>query len=296
MRVSVTREATPPAQPRTPIPVLNLAIGLLGGVVVGVAVAAMREALDTTIKDESDVFEATGLATLSSVPTNRDVVSHPRLDQPPVDPVWAESYRKLRTNLGYVDPDHPLRVIALSSALPGDGKSLTAINLAASLAQSGQRTILVEADLRRPSLAKVLGLSPDVGVSTVVAGKALFQDVFQTADGFDVLTSGPIPPNPSELLGSHAFRSLIDQLSSSYDRVVIDTPPLVAVTDAAVVATVVDGVVLVAQANRTKKADLRRAIFGLRAVEASISGLVLNQVSISALSYYQYDYRTRSSS
>ncbi|MSZ77344.1 MAG: polysaccharide biosynthesis tyrosine autokinase, partial [Actinobacteria bacterium] len=207
-------------------------------------------------------------------------------------PIWSESYRKLRTNLSYLEPDNPPRTLLVTSALPGDGKTITALNLAASIAQGGRSTVLVEADLRRPSVSKLLGLVPDVGVTNVVAGKATIDEVTQAAAGFDVITSGPIPPNPSELLGSQAFGRLIDSLLEKYENVVIDTPPLLAVTDAAVASVVADAVILVCQAKRTRKTELRRALLGLRAVDANIVGVVINQISIPGSSYYQYSYKT----
>ncbi|WP_370250272.1 polysaccharide biosynthesis tyrosine autokinase [Nocardioides sp.] len=288
VRVSVTRPAIPPTSARSPVPALNLTLGLVLGLLIGVALAALREALDTTIKDDGDVTEATGLPTLAHVPTNSDVSAQPLLDATPSNTVWAESYRKLRTNLSYIDPDNPARVITVTSALPGDGKSLTAANLASSLGQSGQRTILIEADLRRPSLVRLLGVSDDVGLSTVVAGRVPLEDAIQSSDYFDAVVSGPIPPNPSELLGTQVFSNLIETLKASYDRVIIDTPPLVAVTDAAIVATVSDAVLLVAQAKRTKRMDLRRAHYGLRAVDANLVGVVLNQVPVNSGLYYEY--------
>lgn len=291
VRLSITRQATPPTLPRSPIPLLNLALGLLGGLVLGLSAAALREALDTTIKDELDVQDTIGLPTLAAVPTNSDVATAPLLGQAHTNPMWAESYRKLRTNLSYLDPDNPPRVMLVASALPGDGKTLTAANLAASLAQSGKRSVLVEADLRRPSIGRLLGLVPDVGVTTAVAGKAGLEVVTQSAGDFDVITSGPIPPNPSEMLGSHAFQDIIAKLRESYDNVIIDSPPLIAVTDAAVVAAVADAVILVCRSKRTKRPELRRALLGLRAVDANVVGVVLNQVPSSSGSHYQYDYR-----
>ncbi len=289
VRVSVTRPAVPPASPRTPVPLLSLTVGLLLGLLVGAALALLREVLDTSVRDESDVTETTGLPTLAHVPTNSDVASSPVLDATPAHPVWAESYRKLRTNLSYFSPDNPARVIMITSALPSEGKSLTATNLAASLGQSGQRTLLIDADLRRPSVAKVLRMTDDVGLTSVLTGRVDVVDLVQHRDTFDVLASGPLPPNPSELLGAQVFRDLIDSLRMEYDRIVIDTPPLVAVTDAAVVSTASDAVVIVAHANRTKRADLRRALFALRAVDANVFGVVLNQVAPNSNVYYQYD-------
>ncbi|CAN5142603.1 polysaccharide biosynthesis tyrosine autokinase [soil metagenome] len=288
VRVSITRPATAPSSPRTPIPALNIAIGFFAGLGLGLAAAAVREALDTTIKDEADVEEATGLPTLAAVPVNPDVDEAPVLTPATSAPVWSESYRKLRTNISYIDPDNPPRTLLVTSALAGDGKSITAANLAASLAQSGRRTILLEADLRRPTLSKLLGLVPDVGVTTVVAGRATATEVTQRFGEFDVITSGPIPPNPSELLGSQAFRQLVLKLRETYDNVVIDTPPLIAVTDAAVAAVAADVVILVTQASRTKKPELLKALYGLRAVDANVAGVVLNRVAGAQGSYYQY--------
>ncbi|MDN4173609.1 polysaccharide biosynthesis tyrosine autokinase [Nocardioides sp. SOB77] len=293
VRVSQVRPATTPEDPRTPIPLLNLAIGLLAGLGLGLAAASLRDTLDNSLKDDGDVQEAVGLPVLGTVPVNASIDRAPVIDQGTPDPVWAESYRKLRTNLSYLDPDHPPRTLLVTSALPGDGKTVTAANLAASLAQGGQTVCLVEADLRRPSVARMLGLVPDVGVTTVVAGKATRAEVTQRASGMDVITSGPVPPNPSELLGSQAFRSFVEELLGEYDVVVVDTPPLIAVTDAAVAAVAADAVIVVARARKTSRPDLRKAIEGLRNVDAHVVGVVLNQVALSSGSYYQYQYESR---
>ncbi|MCW2816650.1 MAG: hypothetical protein JWN84_4105 [Nocardioides sp.] len=293
VKVTVIRPATAPSRASTPIPALNLAVGLLAGLGLGIAGAAVRESLDTSVRDEDDVTESTGLATLGVVPISSAILAEPVLEPGSTDIVWAESYRKLRTNLSYLDPDNPPRCLMVTSALPGDGKTVTATNLAASLAQGGRSTVLVEADLRRPSLASLLGLSPDVGVTTVVSGKATIAEVVQHAGpGFDVLTSGPVPPNPSELLGSQTFRGVIEQLLETYDSVVVDTPPLIAVTDAAVTAMVADAVIVVCMARRTKKQELRKAIDVLGAVDAPVAGVVLNQVPIAGRTYYQYSYES----
>lgn len=291
VRVSVTRQAVAPTDPRTPIPAVNIALGLFAGLIAGLGLAGLREALDTTIKLETDVREVTGLPTLAMIPTNPDAGANPVIGASANGSVWGESFRKLRTNLSYVDPDNPADVIAVASALPSDGKSLTAINLAASLTQNGRRAVLVEADLRRPSLARTLALDGETGLTTVITGKTSLTESIQTSEHFDVLVSGPTPPNPSELLGTQAFRNLILELRGLYDTVVIDTPPLVAVTDAAVVSTVSDAVIIVVRAKRTKRQELRTALFGLRAVDANIVGVVINQVGLGSLSYYDYGHR-----
>lgn len=295
--LTVVRPATVPSKPSTPIPWLNILIGLFAGLGIGLAAAALRETTDTTIKNENDITEATGLPTIALIPTNPDVATTPVVTQSGSSPTWAEAYRKLRTNLSYLDPDHPARCLLVTSSAPGDGKTMTAANLAATIAQSGRRAVLVEADLRRPSVSRVLGLIPDVGVTNVVAGKATISEVVQAADGFDVITSGPIPPNPSELLGSQAFHRMLQSLLVSYDNVVIDTPPLLAVTDAAVAAVNADAVIVVSRYKKTRRQDLRKALEGLRAVDANVAGVVVNQVAQNSAYYYQYEYRsTRSAS
>lgn len=291
VRVSLTRAAVPPTSPRTPVPALNLLAGLALGLALGLGLALLRESLDTTIKDDGDVTTATGLTVLASVPVNPDINDTPVIQQGAASPVWSESYRKLRTNISYLAPDNPPRSLMVTSAHQGDGKTLTAANLAASLAQSGRRTVLVEADLRRPSVGRLLGLVPDVGVTSVVSGKADVKEVLQHAHGFDVLTSGPIPPNPSELLESQSFRGLVEDLLATYDTVILDTPPLIAVTDAAVVGAVADASIVVCRSKKTKAPELRRALLSLRAVDANIAGVVLNRVRMDSSAYYQYSYK-----
>lgn len=289
VRVSSVRPATPPVTPRTPVPALNLSIGVLLGLLLGAGAVSLRETLDTTLRSESDVEEVTQRPALGAVPVNPSIATTPILSKGQADVVWAESYRKLRTNLSYLDPDNPPRSLMVTSALAGDGKTVTAANLAASLGQSGRRTVIVEADLRRPALGRLLGLVTDVGLTTAVAGRVPLLDLVQSCGDFDVVTAGPIPPNPSELLGSQAFRRCIEELLEHYDNVVIDTPPLIAVTDAAVVAATADTAIVVVKARRTSKQQLRRALLSLQAVDANVAGVVLNQVASVGGSYYRYD-------
>lgn len=291
VKVTVIRPATVPGSPTSPVPWLNVLIGLFAGLGIGLAGAALRETLDTSVKSEADVTDAVDLPTLTLVPVNPQVATTPLITASGANPIWAESYRRLRTNLSYLDPDRPHRSLLVTSSLPGDGKTLTAVNLAASLAQSSKRCVLVEADLRRPTVSRILGLTPDVGVTNVVTGNATIEDVVQHADGFDVITGGPIPPNPSELLGSQAFNRMIQSLLARYDNVVIDTPPLLAVTDAAVAATSADAVIIVCQAKRTRKQELRKAMDGLEAVDAHVVGVVLNRMPTGSGGYYEYEYR-----
>ena len=288
VRVSLTREAVAPESPQYPLPAINIAAGLAIGLALGLGLALLREALDTTITDDSDVEDATGLRTLAAVPVSREISQAPVLRQDAANPVWSESYRKLRTNISYLSPDDPPRVLMISSAHEGDGKTVTAINLAATLAQSGRRTVLIDADLRRPGVHQLLDLVSDVGVTSAVTGSIPVKDLTQSAQGFDVITSGPVPPNPSEMLESKAFRTLVASLREEYDSVVIDTSPLLAVTDAAVVATTADTVIVVCRSGQTKAPELRRALLSLRAVDAHVAGVVLNRVPADSSPSYSY--------
>lgn len=292
VRATVVRPAVAPSSASSPLPVLNLTIGALLGLILGIGGALLREALDTSVKTTADVEEVSELPTIGAIPTGPKTGDVPLVDVQGSSP-WSESYRKLRTNLSYLDPDNPPRSLIITSAKPGEGKTLTSVNLAASMAKNNRRAVLVEADLRRPTVSRVLGLVPDVGVTNVVAGKAAISEVIQHASGFDVIASGPIPPNPSELLGSHAFGKLIQDLALDYDTIIIDSPPLLAVTDAAVASVHADGVVLVCSAGRTRRQELRRALESLRPVEANVLGVVLNRVKPTAGTYYDYSYEYR---
>lgn len=296
VRLTVTREAAEPESPRSPVPGINVTAGLAAGLALGVGLAMLRESLDTTVKDEQDVLELTGLATLASVPVNPDFAETPVMPVGVAAPAWAEPFRRLRTAVRYLSPDEPPRTLLVASPNAGDGKTVTAANLAASLAQGGRRTVLVDADLRRPGLATLLGLVPDVGVTTAVADKAPVAEVVQRAHGFDVITSGPVPPNPSELLESNAFRALVRGLREEYEAVVLDSPPLTTVTDGALLADVADAVILVCRSGRTRAPDLGSALRALAAVDARVAGVVLNRASDAASAPYRGDYGLRETS
>jgi capsular exopolysaccharide synthesis family protein len=178
-------------------------------------------------------------------------------------------------------------VLAVTSSLPAEGKSTVSGNLAVALAETGARVLLVDADLRRPAIAELLGVEGGVGLTTVLAGAARVEDVVQDWGGkqLQVLASGPVPPNPAELLGSPAMRGLLEDLRGRYDHVVIDTAPLLPVADAAVLSRLVDGTLLVAQAGRVRRAELTRALGNLDQVSARVLGIVLNRVRGEESSY-----------
>lgn len=263
-----------PVSPRTK---LNLVVGLLAGLALGVAQALVRQAMDPTFRSREQVSEVTKLPTLGWLNFDRSARTSPILPPTADRSPRAESFRQLRTNLRFVDAASPLKSLVVTSSLETEGKSTTAVNLAISFAQSGRRTLLIDADLRKPQLARYLDLEPAAGLTSVLIGEATLGDVVQDwgSDGLQVLTSGPIPPNPTELLGSGAMEQLLAQAKERYDVVLIDTPPVLPVADAVVTAAEVDGVLLMVRHGKTHIDKVMRAVDALEAVDARVLGTVL---------------------
>lgn len=203
--------------------------------------------------------------------------------------IAAESYRTLRTNIQYSSFDKEYKVIMVTSSEPGEGKSTTSGNLALCLAQGEKKVILVDCDLRKPSLHKKFKISNIVGLSDVMIGKEeLATAMHRYNNNLVILTSGKIPPNPSEMLSSKAMTTLLDSLKQNFDYIILDTPPVQAVTDSQILATKADGAILVVRAERTKKDSVQNAISLLKKVNANIIGTVLNGLDNSRNKYYYY--------
>lgn len=204
----------------------------------------------------------------------------------------SESYRILRTNLQFLGLDKPIKSMVLTSAGPGEGKSLTCANLAVVTAQTGAKTILVDADLRRPTLYKLFGIRAPFGLTHVLTGRRLLTDCLEPTgvDNLKILGPGPLPPNPSELLGSNRMKALIEELSAEADFIIFDTPPVLAVTDPAVLSTLVDGVVLVARSGRVAHQMAQKAKMNLLNVKARILGVVLSAIPMNGPDTYYYYY------
>ncbi|MDD9206144.1 CpsD/CapB family tyrosine-protein kinase, partial [Georgenia sp. 10Sc9-8] len=198
-----------------------------------------------------------------------------------------EAVRRLRTNLQYANLSDQNSSFLVTSSISGEGKSMTSVNLAIALADTGARTVLVDADLRRPSVADYLGLEGEAGLTTVLVGRAELGDVLQewSEGGIAVLAAGHLPPNPAEMLGSREMSELLSELTASYDAVVIDSPPLLPVTDAALLSKLVSGTLLLAGTDRVRKAELTASLEALDAVDARILGIVLNRVERKHRSY-----------
>ena len=203
--------------------------------------------------------------------------------------IAAESYRTLRTNIQYSSFDKEYKVIVVTSSDPGEGKSTTAGNLALSMAQDDKKVILIDCDLRKPSLHKKFKISNLVGLSDVIIGKTdLIKAVYRHNKNLVLLTSGKIPPNPSEMLSSKTMENLLETLKESFDYIILDTPPVQAVTDSQILSTKADGTILVVRAEKTKRDSVQNAVNLLKKVNANIIGTVLNGVDSSRNKYYYY--------
>lgn len=278
--VTVIQKPQLAGAPFSPTPVSNIGLALVLGLLFGVALAFLREALDNTVKNSVDILAATNSATLGVIVHDPNAGKRPLLINDDYQTARAEAFRQLRTNLQFLDIDHPLRSLTLTSTVPNEGKSTTACNLAITLSQAGVRTLLVEGDLRRPQIAEYLGMEGAIGLTSVLIGRVSLADALQPfGDGtLQVLASGPLPPNPSELLSSRAMCDLMMRLEEDFDVVLVDAPPLLPVTDAAVLGTLTDGAVLVVKCGSTRRDNLRRASETLSSVDSKLLGSILNMV------------------
>jgi tyrosine-protein kinase len=284
--LTVVDPATPPSSAASPKIPLNTALGAMLGLLAAVGIAYTMRRLDDTIKTPDDVESLTGLPLLGMIvrmPGDKGKPLQYRLATLlyPRSPA-AEGFRHVRTNVDFASGEAALRSLLVASAVPGEGKTVTASNLAVAYAQAGRTTCLVDADLRRPTIHELFGLPNDHGLSTLMAGnETTYESVTHATDvnGLRVLTSGPLPPNPAELLASPRMRAILAGLLEHVDLVVIDSPPLQAVTDAAVLSSLVDGTILVVAAGRTRRDSLVRGRDALQRVGANVLGALLNGVS-----------------
>ncbi len=300
VKVTVVKEAGADPTPVSPKPTRNLALGLVLGLLLGFGVALLRDVLDKSVKSQRDLETVTDRTILGGIAYDTDASAHPLIVQ--VDPrsQRAEAFRSLRTNLQFIDVANPPKSIVITSSLPGEGKSTTTANLAISLAETGLKVVVIEGDLRRPRLLDYLGFEGSVGLTDVLVGRVEVDDVLQPfgRTGLRLLGAGPIPPNPSELLGSANMEQLIEDLAARFDYVLIDAPPLLPVTDAAVLSTIVDGAIVVVGAGVVQREHVRRALETLEAVNGTVLGLILNRVKAkeggAGYGTYEYDYRPES--
>ena len=302
--IDAARVPTAPSEPNIP---RNLSFALVLGVISGVGLAFVLENLDNTVRTPEQATALSGLPALGMIPHGSKSTRHgaaakrlaltaskevvETVTQVRPQSQMAESYRALRTSLLLSNLGAPPKVIMVTSARPQEGKTTTSINTAIVLAQKGVKVLLMDADLRRPSVHKTLGMGPRSGLSNVLTGSATVQQTITTSPilpNLFIMPAGTPPPNPAELLASSNMRDLITELREQYDHIVIDTPPTLSVTDAVVLSPRADATILVIRSGQTTKQALRRARDILMQVNAHVAGVLLNAVDLTSPDYYYY--------
>jgi len=295
VKITTLQEARIPASPVSPRVPLNLALGALVGLALGIAVSVLRSTLDTRIRGERDLRLVTDAPVLGGIAFDPKAKERPLIVQSDPRSPRAESFRSLRTNLQFLDFGGRARSFVITSAVESEGKSTTTANLAIALSDAGARVAVIDADLRRPKLASYLGLEGAVGLTDVLIGRAKLTDVLQPWGNRNmfVLPAGQIPPNPSELLGSRTMVTLLKDLEAEFDTVLIDAPPLLPVTDSAVLSKSAGGAILVVSSGRAHRGQVHAAIESLNSVGAEVLGVVLTMLPTKgpdAYGYGQYGY------
>jgi capsular exopolysaccharide synthesis family protein len=303
--VDAASEPTIPIRPRSGI---MTSLGGLLGLLLGVALAVLRQKLDSSVKTPGDVEQVLGSTFLGLLPaiagdgSPRNRSGRRRAQQPAgaLELIvhnaprsgTAEAARSIRTNLMFMNPDRPYKKILVSSAAPSEGKTTVACSIAIAFAQGGQRVCIIDCDLRRPRLHRIFGRSGDAGVTSVLVGDATIDEVARqtVVDNLWAIPAGPLPPNPADLLHSARFKQLLEDLGERFDRVIIDSPPVVAVTDSAIISTLVDGAVFVVRGSKTPRGLAAQGLRALRDVDAKVIGVVLNDVNLNSNEYNYYHY------
>lgn len=326
--IRIIEQAIASSKPARPNKRLNVIIGLLMGFVMGTGLAFFREYLDTTIKTVEELKNSFNLPVLGMIPSidsgnakpkstaqlfwdrltgkNKKIVDtvknevtdelkfqvHRLASAEQLKAPIAEAYRTLRTNLQFIQVDKPLKTLLITSSIRGEGKTTTSVNLGIILAQTGKKILIVDTDLRRPRIHKAFHTGREVGLTNLLLGESCLEDVVIQTDvpNLTILPCGPLPPNPAELISSERMKKLIKYMESKYDMVLFDSPPLVAVTDAALLSADVDGIILVVEAGALPRELFKQGLERLTNVKANILGGVLNNVNLQKGSQYYYYY------
>jgi non-specific protein-tyrosine kinase len=291
--VTIVEPASAPTVPVSPSTLLNTLLAAALGLMVVAGIAFLTEQFDETLKDADGVQEVAGLSTLGTIARMRGAGGRSELYRVvtllyPRSSI-AEAYRTLRVNVEFAALDAPVHTLLVTSTTPGEGKSVTSANLAVAFAQAGSRVLLVDADLRKPGVHALFDLPNNVGLTTMIRGDAVEPEVLSQPTeqaNLRILTTGSLPPNPAELLGSQRMRAVLEHLRKSADLVIFDSPPLQAVTDAAVLSAFVDGTLLVVRAGHSKRGPVRNARETLTRAGANVLGVVLNGVAVKESAYY----------
>ncbi|MEA5456998.1 polysaccharide biosynthesis tyrosine autokinase [Sinomonas sp. JGH33] len=295
VKLTRVKEADVPATPVTPNVPINVALGLFVGLALGVGAAVLRHTLDNRVRSERDVAAISPAPILGGITYDPKAPKRPLIVQDDPRSARAEAFRTLRTNLQFVDAAGGARSFVITSSIESEGKSSTASNLAIALDNAGHKVIVVDADLRRPKLAQYMGLEGAVGLTDLLIGRADMEDAVQEwgRGRLHVLPAGSVPPNPSELLGSAAMHSLVRRLENEFDYVLFDAPPVLPVTDAAVLSKTAGGAILVVAAGKTHRSQLGATVTALENVGARLYGFVLSMLPVQgphAYGYQSYGY------
>jgi exopolysaccharide transport family protein len=297
--VRIVDPAEVPKFPIRPRKKLNIFLGIVFGLFIGIAMAFTFEFLDNTLKNPEDIRNYLNIPYLGPVPTfdiERENIDMPELiTQYSPKSTASESYRGIRTSLLFSSADRPPKIILVTSAGPSEGKTLTSTNLAITMAQAGSRVVIVDCDMRKPKVHKMFGIGRDKGMSSVLVSNELESMIDEVIThspipNLDVIPCGPIPPNPSEIIGSQKMSRIMEKLQEKYDRIIVDSPPITAVTDSTVLAKFVDGVMLVVHAGVTPRQVVKTGLEQIQGVDANVLGAVLNDVDTGKESYYYYQY------
>lgn len=292
--VRVVDTATIPDRASGPGTLVLAVLGAVLGLGAGASFAMIVSLLDTRIRSREALSSALNVATLVSIPADPEYQQRPLVvSEDPGSPV-AEAYRQLRTTLSYLQVDNPPKSIVFTSSVESEGKSTTVANLALALGAAGTNVLVIEADLRRPGLSSMFGLERAVGLTTVLSGRTELESALQRygRTGVTVLASGVLPPNPSELLASQQMRDLLDRAAASFDLILVDTPPLLPVTDAASLSASTDGVVVVCRCTGTTSHNVHAAASSLANASANVLGGVLTMSPLRTQRYGEYAYNT----
>ena len=308
--IRLVDSAQEPKSPIAPRVSTNVGVAVLVGLIIGLALAIVREQLDNTLKTPQDIEQRLGVTFLGLLPeiAEDDPIGGPKrrtrrrvtatelapellVHERPTSGI-AEAARALRTNLMFMNPDEPYRRLLVTSAAPSEGKTTVAVSIAISLAQGGQKVCIIDCDLRRPRLHRIFDRAGDVGLMNVILGDASIEEVAKetVVPNLYCIPCGPIPPNSADVVSSEKFRRTLDEISARFDRLVLDSPPIIAVTDSAIASTLVDGVVFVVRAFKTSVNLCRSGLRTLQDVDAPIAGAVLNAVNLNRHEYNYYHY------
>jgi non-specific protein-tyrosine kinase len=290
--VNIYSAATPPVSPTGPHPSRTALTWAILALLAGTALVYGYEYLSDLPGSPEEVSEMAGAPVLATIPVVRGRRARRRLiEEGRAQPLDDEGYRLVRTNVQFASVDQPPRTLLITSALPGEGKTTTASNLALAFAEGGRSVVLVDGDLRRPSVHRLFDAPSGHGLTELIFtihqnGRRPGHQVYRN---LSVIPAGPLPPNPADILGSERMGTVIDRLNSQADIVILDAPPVLAASDAAILSTMVDGVILVVDLHKTKRREIRRAREAIEAVNGRIMGVVVNRFKVRDRSYY-YEY------